>query len=183
MTKQECCELLGAKCVGDPGEEATVESLTDAIERSIEFRLIEATEDLKGFTIVQVLSETSIFLKNGEKLLFLEIVGLDFKYFEASIDANKLLKILRTWKLLHEAVCQPIADELDRLVKIKVADRHAREEESWRSYYDDTDREDEEYELVLLEKLKLKYEHSPALTTATTDPIVVAGVSIERADA
>lgn len=129
MLEKECCELLKIKvnwAVNTPDSEATLTSLTYAIGRSIESRLVDFLTKIAEFTPVRMLDDGSLLLlKRGNDLMCLRS-GYEHENFDTLRDGVTLLRALDSDGFLHEVLPQPIVDEYKRLSDIVMVDRITR---------------------------------------------------------
>lgn len=134
MLEKECWKLLRLDWPihGSTEIEMTLETLTTAIVRSLESRLVWSLAEIKGFTAVKVFDDDALLLlRNGDKLMCLE-PGYENEDFATLTDGATLFRYLYLDNdgLLHEVLPQPIVDEYKRLSDAVMADRIARSEEN-----------------------------------------------------
>lgn len=146
MNEERCHNLLNLTQYGNPAVEMTMAGLEAAVVRSIESRLVTKFEKFHEFVGVRLLDEF-VLLRNGERLLMLEIAGWENdRYLVVSTDGGRLFRELRTFRLLREVVPEEIVAEFDRLGQVAAADRLAR------------DLNQQEQDLAEYQRLKLKLE-------------------------
>ena len=133
MLEKKCSELLGVKREESPDIEVTIESLSDAIIKSIDSKLTDTThriEDFKGC----VLGSHFLFLKSGNELLLLVVD--DDGDLCVSEDGDFLFRLLSAEGRLREVADDAVVTSLERLRAQEVTDCLAKKEEKERAEWE-----------------------------------------------